>query len=372
MSDEQVASRAAFQELLGLLHEVEGRFVGPEWGLASGQEQADGFRAVMHILQGALFSHFEEDPLHPRFLRIVSPSRKFTGDNADAIYYDAAIDPGQEYRIRGNAAGAIYTSLTIEAGASSGQFGSHTSGVLNDQDFDINSDGEFEIWLGGAPRKRNWIELGPDATRITTRHYYENQSPAASDSDIAIRLDITNLGSPAPPPPPSDLSVAEGIGRVMNFLRSRTLEMPPPGTSEQPPFVSTIPNEFPQPIRPGNFSLAAADAAYSMAPYLLGPEDALVITGRWPECRCANVSLWNRHMQTYDFSNRSVSLNRKQTTVEADGSYRMILSHRDPELPNWLDTEGRPLGLVFWRFMLPADEIEKPRAELVPFASLKA
>jgi len=31
----------------------------------------------------------------------------------------------------------------------------------------------------------------------------------------------------------------------------------------------------------------------------------------------------------------------------------MILAHRDPGLPNWIDTEGRPFGLVFWRFMLP-------------------
>ena len=48
----------------------------------------------------------------------------------------------------------------------------------------------------------------------------------------------------------------------------------------------------------------------------------------------------------------------------------MILAHRDPKQPNWLDTEGRPFGLVFWRFMLPEGEIETPRAEVVPFAKL--
>jgi len=31
--------------------------------------------------------------------------------------------------------------------------------------------------------------------------------------------------------------------------------------------------------------------------------------------------------------------------------------------PNWLDTEGRPFGIVFWRFMLP-------EAELVPLDDL--
>ena len=45
-------------------------------------------------------------------------------------------------------------------------------------------------------------------------------------------------------------------------------------------------------------------------------------------------------------------------------------SHRDPGVPNWLDSEGRNLGLVFWRFMLPEGEIETPSAEIVPFAEV--
>jgi hypothetical protein len=116
--------------------------------------------------------------------------------------------------------------------------------------------------------------------------------------------------------------------------------------------------------------LAAFDAAYSMAPFLLGPEQALVITGRWPQCRFGNVCLWNRFQQTLDYAHRQVALNRHQTRVEDDGSFRMVLAHRDPGVPNWLDTEGRPFGLVFWRFFLPEGPIETPRAEVVDFASL--
>jgi hypothetical protein len=152
---------------------------------------------------------------------------------------------------------------------------------------------------------------------------------------------------------------------VINFVRSRTLDMPPPGQREQPPFVSSTPNAFPPPIKPGDFGLAAADAAYSMAPYVLGPDQSLVISGRWPDCRCANVSLWNRHMQTFDYANRRVSLNRAQTELEPDGSFRMILAHQDPGHPNWIDTEGHPFGLVFWRFMLPEGPIQTPQTEVL-------
>jgi hypothetical protein len=42
-----------------------------------------------------------------------------------------------------------------------------------------------------------------------------------------------------------------------------------------------------------------------------------------------------------------------------------VIAHRDPGVPNWLDTEGRPFGMVFWRFFLAEGEIETPRAEVV-------
>jgi hypothetical protein len=48
----------------------------------------------------------------------------------------------------------------------------------------------------------------------------------------------------------------------------------------------------------------------------------------------------------------------------------MILAHEDPGLPNWLDTEGRMVGLMFWRFQLPEEEIEPLTTEVVSFASL--
>jgi hypothetical protein len=367
---ENLDSRKAFNELVGLLQDLDTRYLGPEWGLGTAEDVAGGFRAVMHVLQGGFVSHFEEDTQHPRFIRIVSPSRKFTGDNADAIYYDAAIDPNIAYRITGNTGGAIYTSLTLEAGTQQGNFGTHTAGVINDENFDVAANGDFEIILGGTPREKNWLALPPDANRVTTRHYFEDESYAACNPNISISLAITPLKESPPTPPPGDEAVAAGIRRVCNFVRSRTLEMPPPGEREQPPFVSTVPNQFPQPLKPGNFALAAADAAYSMAPYVLGPDQALIIRGRWPECRCANISLWNRHMQTYDFTTRPVSLNRKQTRLDADGNFRMVLAHRDPGVANWLDTEGRPFGLVFWRFMLPSGEIQKPSVEVTAFEDI--
>lgn len=366
----ETQSRIALRELIDLLTEVDERWAGPEWMIESPEDVAGAHRALMHLFQGGLYGHFEDDASRPHFRRIVSPTRKFTGDNPDAIYYEAPVSGAYGYRVRGNMAGAVYVSLTIEVGAGEGRFGSGTAGDISDLDFDVDAQGNFEIVFGGPPQERNWLAMTEDSQRITTRHYFEDVEYAACDPKRVIPLSIETLAPTPPPAPPDDASIAAGVRRVVNFVRSRTLEEPPPGKREQPAFVGRTPNEFPPPVKPGDFTQSFADAAYSLAPYVLGPDEALVMSGRWPECRAGYVCLWNRWMQTYDFSNRRVGLNRKQTRLEADGSFRMVLAARDPGVANWIDTEGRPFGMVFWRFVLPEGEIETPQAQVVPIQSL--
>ena len=81
--------------------------------------------------------------------------------------------------------------------------------------------------------------------------------------------------------------------------------------------------------------------------------------------------LWNRYLQTYDYVHRSVSLNRAQTQLDADGWFTVVISNRNPGVANWIDTEGKWFGLVFWRFMLPEGPIETPQASVVPIDSLR-
>jgi hypothetical protein len=363
-------SRAAFDQLLGTLREAADRYAGAEWGLATPDDMAGGLRALANILEGGLVGHFDDDPRQPVFRQIVTSTRKSLGDNADAIYFDAAVSSQYAYRVRGRMAGAVYCSFTVEVGAADGGFPQRTGGVLNDTQFDVDADGRFEVYLGGQPRDRNWIALDPEASQITTRHYWEQERSPAIPPCPDVALEIEVLEELPPLPPPNDSSVAAGLRRVERYVRSRTLEQTRPGQGEQPSFVSREPNVFPKPSTPGEHALAAFDASYSMAPYVLAPDEALVMTGRWPACRCANVSLWNRHLQTYDYAHRRVSFNRAQTKPEPDGSFTIVIAHEDPGVPNWLDTEGRPFGMVFWRFFLPEGEIDTPQAKVVKLSDL--
>lgn len=364
-------SRAALSELIELLQEIDQHWCSEERNLNSAADVAGSHRALMHILEAGLVGYFEQDPRTPSFRRIVTPSRKLTGDNSDAIYFDAALDPRYAYVIHGEMNRAVYFSMTIEEGAQDGHLAKTTGGVINDTEIDVGADGHFTVHLGGEPRRRNWLPLTENASRVTTRHYFELATPAAMDPTLEPAMLIECVSDTAAPPPPNDDSVSEGIRRVCNMVRSRTLEMPQLASDEMPAFMAITPNTFPEPQTPGNFGLAAADAHYSMAPFLLGPEEALVMTGRWPACRFANVCLWNRFQQTFDYTSRTVSLNRTQTQADADGRFTMILAHEDPGLPNWLDTEGNPFGLVFWRFFLVEGNVETPTAKVFKLADVR-
>ena len=153
--------------------------------------------------------------------------------------------------------------------------------------------------------------------------------------------------------------MAARLEAVARYVRANTLGMPAPGQGPDHAFVSRVPNVLPKPASfrgSGVETVGAVDIHYAMAPYLLQPDQTLVMTGRLPPCRFANVALWNMHMQTLDYRFRRTSLNRAQLRFEPDGAFRVAVASRDPGLPNWLDTEGHGLGIVFWRILLPEAE----------------
>ncbi|MFI5318473.1 MAG: DUF1214 domain-containing protein [Myxococcota bacterium] len=365
------ASGAAMEELRALLGDLESSFATDAWGLRGPMDQAETRRLVMFHLHHAIEVYFEPSPERPAWKRFVTPEKKLLGDNPDAIYFATPISAAHRYRIRGNTAGATYTSFTVEVGGADGSNPSAVGATRNDSELEIARDGSYEIVASAEqPERGNWLRLDANASTLTTRHYYERESSIAADQlhhiPLAIdRLDLTEL-----PPPPSDASVAAGIRRVAQFLRTSVY----PARRDPallPPWVSLLPNKFPQPKKDDSntkVGFAAKDNVYSMAPFVLAPEEALVIRGRFPKCRFANVVLWNRHTHSFDYRYRRISLNRKQTRLEADGSFKIVLAARDPGAANWLDTEGRPSGSVFWRFLLPQEEIAPLDATVVKIA----
>jgi hypothetical protein len=364
-------SAVALEDLRAAIAELEAAFHTPAWNLSQPLDLAEARRNLIHHLHHAIEVWFECTPERPAFKRFVTPEKKLLGDNPDAIYFATPVSAAHRYRIRGNVAGATYTSFTVERGAAEGKSATGIGATLNDTQFRVAPDGSYEITVSAEkPTSGDWLRLDADAGSISTRHYYEREVSIATDRLHHIPLVIERLDVKGPPPPPTDASVAAGLRRVANFLRG-TVQPARRDPKQLPPWVSLVPNQFPQPKKDESnkgVGFAAVDNVYSMAPFVLAPDEALVIRGRYPKCRFANVVLWNRFTQTFDYTYRRVSLNRRQTKLEADGSFKIVLAAKDPGVPNWLDTEGRPSGSLFWRFQLPEEPIAPLTTKVVKLA----
>jgi len=367
------ASASAMRALAEAVAELENSYVGPERAMRGTDERVAGRYSVVHALLHGFQFWFEADPARPLFHRWHTLTKKLLGDNPDAVYYGAAIDPARSYRIRSNITGAVYTSYTTEGGTKDGHLSTRIASTLNDTQFDIAADGSYEIIASPEPppgatveNPRNWLRLVPDSGSVTTRHYYEWERSAAADPALHVPIMIEPLVDPGPAPIMDDQAVAAGIRRVINFIRGVTVDMRRGGDIEIP-WVSREPNVFRNPSsQDSNLAIgyAARDNVYRQAPYQLKPSEALEMRGRFPRCRFANVVLWNHYMQTPPYPGRRVSLNRRQVQYESDGSFRIVVAHRDPGVPNWIDTAGAPSGIIFWRFQLPEENLAPLRTRV--------
>ncbi|MDP6243381.1 MAG: hypothetical protein QF462_08635, partial [Myxococcota bacterium] len=75
-------------------------------------------------------------------------------------------------------------------------------------------------------------------------------------------------------------------------------------------------------------------------------------------------------VETLDYTNRQTSLNGQQIHVDSDGRVRVVIAHRDPGIPNWLDAAGHPEGMIQYRWIW-SQSSPHPSVHTVPLAELR-
>jgi hypothetical protein len=366
---------AAFDELIAALQLIRDGYVLNEERFTDPLDVVEGYRYVGQLLSAASEFFFEADPDHPRFASIVSPARKLQGDNPDAIYHYARISGSRSYRIFGRVDKECYTSFTIHGRAPDGALAGPLLGDVNDRQFQIEPDGSYSLTLSATEQPGNWLRLDPDAYCVIVRSYFQLGTSAQNDMEVAVRIGIETIEDLGPPPPLSDDVFSERMQEGIAFLRQTTLGQSLPNTPSAVPFVAQEVNSLPVPFSFRDSGLpvpGAADIFYASGRWQLEPDEALVLTGTLPSCPFANVMLWNRHMQTLEYRSRRSSLNQSQIQLEPDGTYRIVIAHQDPGVPNWLDCEGHHTGTIFWRFLLPETDPTRTECEVLPIGDVAA
>ena len=367
-------STAAFDDLIAALTDIRDNYALSEERFTDPLDVVEAYRYVGQLLSAASELFLEADPDHPRFASIVSPARKFQGDNPDAIYHFARIRGDRAYRISGTVDRECYTSFTVHGAAADGGMAGPLLGDINDRQFKIAADGSYSLVLSPAETEGNWLRLDPAAHSVVVRSYFQLPVSVQNDPDVHVRIDIETLDEVPPPAPLSDDVLAERMREGVAFLRQTTIGQALPGVVSNVPFVSNEPNVLPTPFSFRDSGLpvpGAADIVYASTRWRLEPDQALVMTGTLPAGAFANVMLWNRHMQTLEYRNHRSSLNQSQIELEPDGSYRIVIAHRDPGVANWLDCEGHRQGTIFWRFLLPETDPPRTTCTVVDVDSLR-
>lgn len=380
-TSDRPASRTAFHELLATLADIDARHLTAERGHREPADVASGIRFLLHLLGGGLDLALEADPARPEFRPTLSAGRRFYGDNPDALYQSTTIDPAFAYRIRGRTQGAVYTSFTVEAGGGLDERYPPARVVAsrNDAEIGVEADGRYAFVAsvdpaaaGGLP----WLPLTPDACSIVTRHYFELDPSVDRRLSIPIEIERAPHGAARENDPDAhaptratawgrdDEAVACGVRRVANFVRGLSLDYGKNGPAID--FASSEPNRFGPPSGwSGEPGQGPVDQSNLWASFALAEGEALVLEGRFPRCRFANLVVWNRHLQSLGRPGTRASLNRKQTRLEADGRFRIVVAHEDPGTPNWLDTGGERSGVIFVRYLVPEERPEGIEARVI-------
>ena len=113
---------AAFRELLDVLRDADQNFLDGFRAVPDDASAIEGYRFLIDVFSVALDIYVTTDAARPELVKIVSPTRKFGGDNSDAYYYFAPIDPARAYRVHGRMGDAVYLSLCVYGGPSDGRW----------------------------------------------------------------------------------------------------------------------------------------------------------------------------------------------------------------------------------------------------------
>ena len=366
-------SERAWHELLGTLGEAAKTITGTT-GARSPLERAEGFRYLTRLLSAGLEMQLEKaDRARPCFTRMLTPTRKFLGDNPDTLYEYVPLDGRREYRVRGERGTEVYLAFCVYERSPEG---ATTIGAnLSDADMHFESDGSFEVVLSSRrPRGvGNWVALTERSQSMIARQYFRDRTQA-----VPAKLEIQSVPGAPVSPPLEEAELAERLAAVGRFVRetselSAALSVfaalnPVGGENHEALQVvggelradRASARELAASLDPGIVAghLPTPDIQYTGAWWTLGPDEAVVVEGRPPVCRYWSVQIFNRWLESPDYRDRAVALNDSRIALEDDGSFRVVLAARNPGVRNWIDTAGHREGQIVVRALLTKEPLE--------------
>lgn len=329
------------------------------------RDQAEGIRHLSRLMQYALqwFVEFG-DPAFPAFHRFDDDWLKWGGPGGDFHYLRAKLGPGYAYRVTGNLRGARgFTFSLCEGEMQLNQMA--VFGQWNHTHLTIGADGSLAFLLSETRPdgyEGDWFPLDPRTDHLNIRAVVPDW-----EQDGIPEFYVERLGSQGQAPaPPTPEWLATQLDKAATWVEATVTY-----------WNRTIGRAFAKGPRnaiqqPGSVTGGVQDFSYGTGYWELGPDEGLLLEWERPRAKYWSVILYNLGwFESLELAHRITCLSDSQTFVDADDCVRAVVAHRDPGVPNWLDTEGRPTGMIATRWVW-SENNPHPRARVVRLDELRA
>ena len=326
-------------------------------------DMAEGHRYLLRLLRAGTQTFGErQGPEYPIF-RAMPALVKMGLDNPDNYYLGTGVNPDYDYVIRGNRGTIHYMSFAAQnQNFSAPDKITGGAGHLNDAEIEIDADGNFEIIASQNEQPGNWLRMNPHTSQILLRQTFLDR---AHETPVAVEIECLSAGEPPPPLTPERVpallsgSAMYAIGCASWFADWVT------DMKKKAPV-----NQFHLPDAE-NHRLLGGDPNIRiwLGTWELAPDEALVIEATPPDCHYWNFQLGNIWAESLDYDFRRVHINSGQAELRDDGSFELVVAHRDPGHPNWIDTAGHDHGTMAVRWVR-ADALPEPKCRATHFYQL--
>lgn len=347
-SEERVASGKAWDEFCDSLKEA-GQVVQSSAAPDDAFNKAEGYRYLSRMLRAGLESFLEHgDPAFPQLRCPCHTTIKMGADNPDNYYQSTSLDPNYDYRITGSRGTVDYLGFGTVINRYSTGGGMKTTGFLDSSEIELDADGNLEIIVSQKEHPGNWLPMGPESNSLNVRQTFQDRINEKR-AEITIERVGADKDRPAPMTPER---LDRGLAGATRFLRGTTQLFE--NWSES--FVPTM-NELPPADQTYCQSIGGdPNIFYFHSAWEIADDEVLVIDAEEiPECQTWNFQLNNWWMESLDYRYHTIHVNKHTATYRPDGGVRLVISHTDPGVPNWIETAGHGLGTMCWRWIGASD-----------------
>ena len=321
-------------------------------------DRAEGLRYVARIAANFL-DMMTADP-QPSRATLQPRDGKIGLANPDYLYCRARLSGQFEYKLRGHLGDTDAIGFGTFSGGVGTKQGLIRDGYIDSSQLVLEPDGTYEILLSTTEQPGNWLPMTDATNSLQIRQTLLDRT---RQSGVPVVLE--QLGEASLPPPLDPASFARTLGAagalvggVVNQFLRWTDEF-----AAHPHQIRVLPPELQA------FAQGDPNTSYHYGYWELAEDEALLIDFRPPECDYWNLQIGNHWVEALDPLHRRTHVHDQSVIAGDDGPVRIVISHRDPAVPNWLDTAGHRRGTIALRWV-GAPSLPETRTRVVPVESL--